>query len=158
MSERRKIVNIPSELGLLVAALGRSVPPNGLPHPSSERSFLRTELAGRLYYEDKSFGIAVMVEDGLVESVFLFAEGREEFSGYPLALPSGLAFGMDRDEVRGLVGVPTTSRPPNLPNPPEATGGWDAFVEQDLKLHVTYHAVSKRLDLVTLEPAGPRLD
>lgn len=158
MSERRKIVNIPSELGLLVAALGRPVPRDGLPHPSMGRAFVQTELAGRIYYEDKSFGIAVMMEDGLVESVFLFAEGREDFSGYPLTLPSGLAFGMDGDDVRELLGAPTTSRPPDLPNPPEAKGGWDAFVEQDLKLHVTYHPVSKRLDLVTLEPAGRRLN
>jgi hypothetical protein len=70
-----------------------------------------SDIGDSYFWESRPAGIAYKAEGDpqTIHTVFFYAEGREGYEQYAGALPEGLRFGMDRTEVRKLLGPPDTS-------------------------------------------------
>lgn len=64
-----------------------------------------------IYWEAPHAGIEVLESDGVVDAVFLHAEGRDDFAEYRGPLPGGVHFGMSRTEARACLGEPEWKGP-----------------------------------------------
>lgn len=102
------------------------------------------------YFENPALGIALLRERGLVDSVFLHAEGKDDFHQYGGELPDDLSISLRRQEVLARLGSPSASGPAVQERRSIAHGGWDRFSYPAFLLHFTYAPVSELITLVTV--------
>ena len=108
-------------------------------------------VSGSEYWESVGAGIAVEVEAGRIDTIFLFGNGKDDFASYKGPLPLGLSFSANRDEVRNAFGTPTETGKPMRINETIRHSGWDIFQDKaGRNLHVTYSADTGLVDLITL--------
>lgn len=107
---------------------------------------------GDVYFTGQESGVEVLTEsDGAVAAVFLFSTHSEGEVAYEGALPSDLAFGMSRDQVREVLGIPEESREPNM-HLGDIICPWDKFPVGGVWLHVQYLLDASQIQGVTLLP------
>lgn len=105
------------------------------------------------YWESPHSGITILVTNNVVNSIFLHADGKDEFSQYQGSLPYGLTFSSSRDDARAILGAPVSSSD-GVYIPDLTIGGWDRFQLPGISLHLTYKANNQAISLVTLDKWG----
>jgi hypothetical protein len=93
-----------------------------------------------VYHVAKDRGFSLLEEDGVIVTVFLYAQaGYEDFERYPGPLPRGLVAGDRREDVLRRLGEPhRSSGPVDRPGDMGSIAGWDKYYEPELSLHVQY--------------------
>jgi hypothetical protein len=105
------------------------------------------------YLSFPSVGVSVMFREGRLDSVFLYGEGVDGFSGYAGEIPFGLTFG-DSEEVvvSRLERDPASEGVIRAPPFPKRSGSsWARFRLPTYALHVEFSDASRRaIRLITL--------
>lgn len=105
---------------------------------------------------DRALGLEVASDDGVrIAAVFLHAEGHQGFAAFADPLPGGLAFAMNRAEVRARLGSPIASGEASTLPFLGDYGPWDAFRSEGARLHVQFRRARDEIEMVTLQPADP---
>jgi hypothetical protein len=87
-------------------------------------------------------GFDLLLEGGVITTVFLYALGREDHQQYVDPMPGGIHFGDRPERVRELLG------------PPDAEGSrWDKWYRETWSLHVEYGSAGG-IEMVTLMTAA----
>ena len=100
------------------------------------------EVHGTTYWEATAFGIVLRSENDVVDTVFLYGQGKEDFAEYQGRLPSGIEFGCDRSAVRRYAGVPTRSS--------SGAHEWDRYDAEGRYVHFMYEGNPLGVSLITL--------
>ena len=102
------------------------------------------------YWEAPTRGIAFSLEQGRIDTVFLFGNGKDGFDDFCGALIPGLSFGSTKEQIRDAIGDPMDTGEALELGEAIRHGGWDAYVLGTKRLHLTYAADTMRLTLITL--------
>jgi len=102
------------------------------------------------YWENSRAGISLLAEDGLVDTIFLHAFGKDDFMEFPGPLPAGLTFESRRTDVRHAFGTPESSGGPDKVTNVYSHDGWDRYAVGARFIHFSYRRNDGRIDLVTL--------
>ena len=126
----------------LLRLLGRRESDDAVQAIICEHGLVPEEAHGATYWEASAFGITVRSENGIVDTVFLHGDGKDDFAEYQGPLPTGLEFGCDRSVVRTLGGAPTWS----------STGAhdWDRYDLDEAYVHFTYEGEPRGVSMITL--------
>lgn len=73
-----------------------------------EESVEAEEQGPEHYAAVRSAGIEVMSVEGVIQVVVLYREGHQSYGGYARPLPLGLDFSYTREDVRRLLGAPSS--------------------------------------------------
>lgn len=111
----------------------------------------RDELSGIVYFENEEKGISLECEDSTLRSVFLFAEGKDDFSQYKGILFGNIHFGITKKEVRSELGCPTESGMSEKITSTLEHGGWDKYNCDIFSIHFSYSIADSSIELITLE-------
>ncbi len=106
------------------------------------------------YWEAPDAGIALLVDNGIVESIFLHAEGKDGFAQYQGHLPECITFRLSRERVRASLGAPDKASGP-VDVAGLSHGGWDRFEVTTGVVHLTYAEGGWSISLITLGMRGP---
>ena len=117
---------------------------------------VRDEMSGTPYWESDANGIAFEVEDGTIDTVFLFGNGKDGFETYSAGLVAGLTFASSRADVRAALGEPVQSEGPQHLATDVHNGGWDKFAIDRYFFHFTYAARDGVLELLTMTLVTPK--
>lgn len=100
------------------------------------------EIDGTTYWEATAFGIALRSEESVVDTVFLYGQGKDDFADYQGRMPTGIELGCDRTTVRRYAGMPTRS----------STGAheWDRYDGEGTYVHFMYEGAPLGVSLITL--------
>jgi len=101
-----------------------------------------------IYYENPNEGLSFLCENGKVDQIFLFSNGKDDFSQYKGALPGGLKFESGKEDVNRSFGEAMFSGRYQLYE--EEKGFWDKYEFQNFAIHFTYNGLSTKIDLITL--------
>jgi hypothetical protein len=103
----------------------------------------------RHYLEFMEAGVALQFdsESSILETILLYTEGHDEYSGYQGELPNGIDFGHSRNEVRKRLGKPEKS---GAADKRDQTPAWDRYNFGTYGLHVQYSEDEQSIDLLTL--------
>jgi hypothetical protein len=117
------------------------------PFQASKPEMIETEG----YVEMPEAGLSlVLLEDMMIDTVHLYSDGYDSYSGYAQQLPEGIDFNMSRDQVRSKIGIPSMHsegiKVPILGEKP----AWDLFLRSKYKLHVEYAPNKLSVQLVTV--------
>lgn len=136
-------------IGPLLAAIGK--PLNAPQVEQLVRAYdLRVKVDDRrAYLESERHGLALLTEDGLVHTIFLYGGGKDDFARYLGTLPDGLSFDWTKSEVRSRLGTPEQS--PDLAAP-LVDIDWDRFEFSPWYLHFTYHTTTETIALLAVFP------
>lgn len=103
------------------------------------------EVHGTTYWEATAFGIALRSEGGIVDTVFLYGQGKDDFAEYQGQLPIGIELGCDRSVVRRYAGTPTRWS--------SGTYEWDRYEAEGTYVHFMYEGKPLGVSLITLGAA-----
>lgn len=107
---------------------------------------------GDVYFTSKTSGVELLTNTrGDVAAIFLFGPESEGVSEYRSDLPSGLRFGLSRDEVRSLLGDPDESGDAKV-HLGDAIASWDKYRLADYCLHARYALDGSHIVRVTVTP------
>lgn len=115
------------------------------PRPDEDRSYVGLP----------SMGLQLVLDEtGVISAVFLF-NGEEGYATYDGPMPGGIAFTMDRAEVRASLGSPERAEEPKSipilgPQP-----AWDRFDYNGLKLACDYSADLDGIVQITIMDKAP---
>lgn len=102
-----------------------------------------------IYWEAPHAGIEILENNGVVDTVFLHAEGRDDYTAYRGPLPGGVRFGMSRSEARTCLGEPEWSGPV-LDVPGLGPSATDRYRLDELVVSLAHDAPGFGLALVVL--------
>ena len=106
------------------------------------------EVDGTTYWEATAFGIALRSEDDVVDTVFLYGQGKDDCAEYQGRLPTGIAFACDRAAVRRYAGMPTRCS--------SGAHEWDRYDAEGKYVHFMYEGNPLGVSLITIGLArGP---
>ena len=124
---------------------------------ASSKEFIGTPIPELEKIEDQSYwsiyerGVSFVLPDNkTIGAVQLHSHGHEGFSGYANALPAGLSFSMNREEVRKLLGEPDRSGEEGEVLFLGKKPAWDSFFEGSFRIHVEYNFGQSALQLITI--------
>jgi hypothetical protein len=95
----------------------------------------------RIYWVSRERGLDLMIEAGVITTVFMYAEGFQDHHAYTGALPGGIRSSDRSEDVRRVLG------------PPDMTGSgmaWEKWFRETWSLHVEYSGPGGAIQLVTL--------
>jgi len=105
---------------------------------------------GAAHWYDSESGFSMRTsENGIVDTVFLYGRGKDDFAQYPGDLDSRTEFGMTPAEVRACSGEPSTSGLPGR-TMLGAHGGWDRYDYPTYSIHYSYRHPDQQMELVTI--------
>lgn len=90
-----------------------------------------------IYWEAVDAGISLRVNGGHVHTIFLHAEGKDDFREFVGPLPPWFAFTLSKDAVRAHAGEPSSSKGRSQ-MPGVSHGGLDRFTVPSGVVHLTY--------------------
>jgi hypothetical protein len=90
------------------------------------------------YMTASADGIELILNDGIIKTIFLFAQGRDDHQAYQGNLPAALTFSSRLSEVVQTLGKPSQR---------SKDGAWVRYDHADYCLHLTFN---QTLELVTL--------
>jgi hypothetical protein len=103
------------------------------------------------YFSPSTLGIDVTIAgDGLTETIHIYSQSHHGRRGYDGPMPGGLSFGMNRQEVRRLLGNPIAhGGPVSSPLDPSKIY-WDRWQRTGYHLHCEYPGDMSRIQMVTI--------
>lgn len=103
------------------------------------------------YFSPSTLGIDVTIAgDGLVETIQVYSDSQHGRQGYEGPLPCGLTFGMDRQAVRNLLGIPKDQGGPVASLLDSEKAFWDRWPRVGYQLHCEYPEDMSRIQMVTI--------
>lgn len=124
----------------------------GVTTPAARRfletsAFTRDVVDDATYWECRPDGIVVLEEAGTIQAIFLYSGFYEDFSSFEGPVPSPIALGETRPNIRDRLGEPSRSGEGKL----EAAISWDRYdFDAGYYLHFTYLQPRGELALLTL--------
>lgn len=111
----------------------------------------RETVVDQSYVSFPALGVSLVLPDNeTVSAVQLHASEHEGFVGYSGPIPGRLTFGMNRHDVRALLGAPVESGEEKDVILLGRKPAWDSFKLGAIKMHVEYSAGEGPIQLVTI--------
>jgi hypothetical protein len=102
-----------------------------------------------LNFEERGLSLATD-ETSRIESIFLYAEGRDGYRQYRGNMPHGLAFDVDREASRRMLGQPSDTGGGEAVPLYGTAAPWDLYSYPTYSIHIEFGARGQCPSLVTL--------
>jgi hypothetical protein len=99
----------------------------------------------RVYEVSNVRGFDLLLEGGVITTIFLHALGHEDHQQYAEPMPGGIQFGDPPERVHQLLGAPDIQGSPR--------GSWDKWLDETWSAHVEYGS-GGGIEMVTLMTAA----
>ena len=113
----------------------------------------------RHYFNFREHGLSLATDESLrIDTIFLYAEGRDGYRQYSGQLPHGLRFDFDQQASRSVLGQPGASGGGDEIPVYGVAAPWDTYNHPTHSVHVEFGERGGRISLVTLSTpeATPR--